>query len=128
MNFLSGEEMDELLPAEEAAFPAPVPTQVVSSDEYFSTAQSAQQKEIEHRPIDMADSIAKKRGISRRRFFETASGMAASFVAMNAVSWRAVRRNAAGGADSGIGGTARESFGRTVHPRWTHSLPARRYQ
>ena len=83
--FLSDEEMDQLLPAEEAAFPSPVPTQVVSSDEYFPTPQNAHQKEVEARLIDMADSIARKQGLSRRRFFQTASGMAASFVAMNAV-------------------------------------------
>ncbi len=76
---------ESVAPAEEAAFPSPVPTQVVSSDEYFPTPQNAQQKEVEARLITMADSIAKKQGVSRRRFFQTASGMAASFVAMNAV-------------------------------------------
>ena len=85
MNFLSDEELSQLLPAEEAAFASPVPTQVVSSDEYFPTPQSREQKEVESRLIEMADSIAKKHGLTRRRFFETASGMAASFVAMNAV-------------------------------------------
>jgi len=85
MNFLSDEELAQLLPAEEAAFPSPVPTQVVSSDEYFPTPQSTQQKEVETRLIDMAEDIARKQGLTRRRFFETASGMAASFVVMNAV-------------------------------------------
>jgi hypothetical protein len=85
MTFLSHEEMEQLLPAEESAFPSPVPTQIVSSDEYFPTPQTPQQKEVEARLIEMADAIAKKHGLSRRRFFQTASGMAASFVAMNAV-------------------------------------------
>jgi uncharacterized protein len=85
MSFLDDEELSQLLPAEEAAFPSPVPTQVVSSDEYFPPVQSRQQKEVEARLIDMADGVAKKQGISRRSFFQTASGMAASFVAMNAV-------------------------------------------
>jgi len=40
---------------------------------------------VEARLIEMADSISKKQGLSRRRFFQSASGMAASFVAMNAV-------------------------------------------
>src|SRR5690349_23620958 len=83
MHFLNDEEMKELLPAEEAAFPSPVPTQVVSSDEYLPSHQTAQQKEVEARLIDMADSIASKQGLSRRRFFQSASGMAACFVAMN---------------------------------------------
>ena len=85
MKFLSDEEMSQLLPAEEAAFPSPIPTQIVSSDEYFPTAQSREQKEVEARLIAMADDLAKKQGLSRRRFFQTAAGMAASFVVMNRV-------------------------------------------
>jgi predicted TIM-barrel fold metal-dependent hydrolase len=85
MHFLSDEERNELLPAEEAAFPSPVPTQVVSSDEYLPSPQSAEQKKVEARLIDMADKIAAGQGLSRRRFFQTASGMAACFVAMNEV-------------------------------------------
>ncbi len=85
MHFLSDEDMKDLLPAEEAAFPSPVPTQVVSSEEYLPPPQTAEQKEYEARLIDVADTIAKKQGVSRRRFFETASGMAASFVALNQV-------------------------------------------
>src|ERR1700688_5192663 len=85
MGFLSDAEMSQLLPAEEAAFPSPIPTQIVSSDEYFPTAQSREQKEVEARLIAMADDLAKKQGLSRRRFFQTAAGMAASFVAMNEV-------------------------------------------
>src|ERR1700688_4801034 len=85
MGFLSDAEMSQLLPAEEAAFPSPIPTQIVSSDEYFPTAQSREQKEVEARLIAMADDLAKKQGLSRRRFFQTAAGMAASFVVMNQV-------------------------------------------
>jgi len=85
MKFFSDEELDLLLPAEEAAFPSPVPTQVVSSDEYLPTPQTEQQKEVEARLIEMADSLAKRQGVSRRRFFQTAAGMAASFVVMNKV-------------------------------------------
>src|SRR5260370_32479154 len=85
MHFLNDQEMTELLGAEEAAFPSPVPTQVVSSDEYLPSPQTPQQKEVEARLIDMADSIATKHGLSRRRFFQSASGMAACFVAMNEV-------------------------------------------
>ncbi len=85
MHFLNDEELNQLLGAEEAAFPSPVPTQVVSSDEYLPSPQSAEQKQVEARLIDMADSIAAKQGVSRRRFFQSASGMAACFVAMNEV-------------------------------------------
>src|ERR1700759_1644032 len=85
MTVLSDEELNKLLPAEEASFPSPVPVQVVSSDEYLPEPQSAQQKEVQSRLIDMVDPLAAKRGVSRRAFFQTASGMAASFAAMNAV-------------------------------------------
>jgi predicted TIM-barrel fold metal-dependent hydrolase len=85
MGFLSDEELRELLPAEEAAFASPIPTQVVSSEEYFPQPQSAQQKEVEARLCVLADELARKHGLSRRRFFQTAAGMAASFLVMNEV-------------------------------------------
>jgi hypothetical protein len=77
--------MGDLLSAETSAFPSPVPTQIVSSDEYLPPPQSARQREVEARLTAMADQLARKQGLSRRRFFQTASGMAASFVAMNQV-------------------------------------------
>jgi uncharacterized protein len=85
MKLLSQAELDQLLPAEEAAFPSPIPTQIVSSDEYFPQPQSPEQKEVEARLVAMADDLAQQQGLSRRRFFQTAAGMAASFVAMNQV-------------------------------------------
>src|SRR4029077_1973866 len=85
MKFLSEEQMCALLPAEEAALPTPIPTQVVSSEEYFPPPQTAEQKEFEARLLAKADALAAKQGLTRPRFFETAAGMAASFVAMNEV-------------------------------------------
>src|SRR6516162_5404824 len=85
MKLLDDGLISGLLPAEEASFPSPVPTQIVSSDEYLPIPQTAQQKKVEARLIEMSDRLAKRQGISRRRFFETAAGMAASFVAMNQV-------------------------------------------
>jgi uncharacterized protein len=44
--------MTTLLPAEEAGFPSPVPTHIVSSsEEYFPQPQSAEQKEVEARVL-----------------------------------------------------------------------------
>jgi hypothetical protein len=85
MHFLSDDELKQLVGAEESAFPSPVPTQIVSSDEYLPSPQTKEQKEVEARLIEVTDRARKKLGFSRRRFFQTASGMAASFVAMNAV-------------------------------------------
>jgi predicted TIM-barrel fold metal-dependent hydrolase len=72
-------------PAETASFASPVPTQIVSSDEYMPVPQTPQQREVEARLIDLGDRLAKHQGLSRRGFFQTAAGMAASFVALNQV-------------------------------------------
>ena len=85
MRLLSDSELKRLLPAETHAFPGPVPTQIVSSDEYFPTPQSPAQREVEARMKALGDELAKKHGVSRRKFFATAAGMAAAFVAMNEV-------------------------------------------
>jgi len=85
MKFLSDEQIGQLLPAETSSFPSPVPTQIVSSEEYPPVPQTAQQREVEARLKEMSGALAKRQGLSRRRFFQTASGMAASFVAMNQV-------------------------------------------
>ena len=85
MKFLSDEMVSGLLPAEIASFPSPVPTQIVSSDEYLPVPQSERQREVEARLVAMSDRLARRQGVSRRRFFQTAAGMAASFVALNQV-------------------------------------------
>ncbi len=85
MKFLSDDMITGLLPAETASFPSPVPTQIVSSDEYLPVPQTAKQREVEARLNDMSDRLAKRHGLSRRQFFQTAAGMAASFVALNQV-------------------------------------------
>src|ERR1700741_197856 len=85
MKFLSDEQLSELLPAETSSFPSPVPTQIVSSDEYMPVPQTEKQREIEARLKEMSDRLARRQGMSRRRFFQTASGMAASFLVMNQV-------------------------------------------
>lgn len=88
MGFLSDDERAQLLPAEDVPHRFPIPTQIVSSDEYFPEPQTAQQRQVEHRLADMGDHLAKRQGVSRRRFFQTASGMAAAFLAMNQVYGR----------------------------------------
>jgi predicted TIM-barrel fold metal-dependent hydrolase len=85
MRLLSDDELDRLRPAEMHAFPGPIPTQIVSSDEYFPAPQSRAQREVEARVKRLGTELAREQGVSRRRFFETAAGMAAAFVAMNDV-------------------------------------------
>ena len=82
---LSDSELSQLIPAETAPHATPIPTQMVSSDEYYPAPQNARQREVEARLLAMADEMGGKQGLSRRRFFQTASGMAAAYVAMNQV-------------------------------------------
>ena len=81
---LTPEELAQLEGAE-SLFPSPIPVQNASSDEYMPSPQSPQQQEFEARVKEMGATLAKKLGISRRRFFQTAGGMAAAFAAMNEV-------------------------------------------
>ena len=83
--FLSDDELSALTPSEFCPHRTPIPTQAVSSDEYYPPPQNARQREVEARLLGMADELGKKSGLDRRRFFQTASGMAAAFVAMNEV-------------------------------------------
>ena len=83
MGFLTKDELDALMPAEMLPHTTPIPTQIISSDEYIPAPQSEQQKQVEARLLDMGDELGKKQGLDRRQFFQTAAGMAAAFVAMN---------------------------------------------
>jgi uncharacterized protein len=83
MGFLSDDDRERLKPSELLPYETPIPTQVVSSDEYFPRPQTEKQRELQARLLDLADGLARKQGLSRRRFFQTATGMAASYVAMN---------------------------------------------
>jgi predicted TIM-barrel fold metal-dependent hydrolase len=82
---LTDEELAALVPSELLRVRTPIPTQVVSSDEFYPDPQNARQREVEGRLLAMADDLGRRQGMDRRRFFQTAAGMAASFVAMNQV-------------------------------------------
>jgi hypothetical protein len=83
MSFLTPEELAQLMPAEMLPHTTPIPTQIVSSDEYIPAPQSEKQRQVEARLRDISDELGRKQGLSRRAFFQSASGMAAAFVAMN---------------------------------------------
>jgi uncharacterized protein len=82
---LTEEELAGLMPSELVQHRTPIPTQIVSSDEFYPDPQNERQREVEARLLSMADDLGYKQGLDRRRFFQTAAGMAASFVAMNEV-------------------------------------------
>ena len=85
MGMLSDEERARVSPARLIDNPTPVPTQVVSSDEFLPVPQTERQKQVEARMNALGDEYGRKNGLSRRRFFQTAAGMATAFVAMNEV-------------------------------------------
>jgi hypothetical protein len=90
---LSEEQIARCARAEEAEpLRSPVPTRVVSNGEYMPPPQSAQQKSVEERIQQLAETASQRLGISRRRFLTGGAGMAAAFVAMNEVFGRFFRR------------------------------------
>jgi predicted TIM-barrel fold metal-dependent hydrolase len=99
MRLLSDDELKALRPAETTAFPGPIPTQMVSSDEFFPSPQTRGQREVEARLRMLGNDLARKHGMSRRLFFKTASGMAAAFVVMNDVYGRLYDASRAEAAD-----------------------------
>ena len=57
MKFLTDEQMRDLQPAETSSFPSPVPTQIVSSDEYMPVPQTERQREVEARLKELSDRL-----------------------------------------------------------------------
>ncbi|MGH6629052.1 MAG: hypothetical protein ACREB3_04900, partial [Burkholderiales bacterium] len=74
-----------MAPAETVAFRSPVPTQIVSNGEYNPLPQTGQQRQVEALIKDLGRQYARQRGVSRRVFLQSASGMALAFLAMNRV-------------------------------------------
>lgn len=87
---LSEEQIAKCARADEAEGPfrSPVPTRQVSNGEYMPILQTEEQKRVEARIQELADSSAKKLGISRRKFLASTGGMAAALLAMNEVFGR----------------------------------------
>ena len=82
MSWLSPDDMKQLSSAE-SAFASPIPVRPVSSDEFMPEPQSPRQAQFEARVKAIGSELAKKQGLSRRKFFQTPAGMAAAFMAMN---------------------------------------------
>jgi predicted TIM-barrel fold metal-dependent hydrolase len=64
---------------------SPIPTQIISNEEFSPYPQTPNQKRVEARIHELADDRARRLGMTRRHFLRTSSGMAAAFVAMNDV-------------------------------------------
>ncbi|MBI4910266.1 MAG: amidohydrolase family protein [Acidobacteria bacterium] len=62
---------------------SPMPTQLVSNEEFVPRPQSPQQKKVEHLIGEMSEVRARKLGMDRRTFMASAMGMATCFLASN---------------------------------------------
>ena len=64
---------------------SPMPTQLVSNEEFIPRPQNRQQKQVEQLIGQMADEKSKKLGMDRRAFMGSALGLATCFLAQNKV-------------------------------------------
>ncbi len=64
---------------------SPMPTQVLSNEEFIPRPQSQKQKEVEFYIGQMAEEKSRKLGMDRRTFMASAMGMATCFLASNKV-------------------------------------------
>ena len=85
MRYFSDEAIKLAQPAEQLPLRTPIPTQVVSNGEFTPLPQSEDQRRVEARITALADELAPRHGMDRRRFLASSAGMAAAFVAMNEV-------------------------------------------
>jgi uncharacterized protein len=63
----------------------PIPTQIVSNEEFYPMSQTEEQVQVEHTIIELSDRNSKRLGISRREFLATTGGLATAFIALNNV-------------------------------------------
>jgi predicted TIM-barrel fold metal-dependent hydrolase len=66
----------------------PIPTQVITNEEYTPIPQTLEQRRLEQEILAGADRQAKRLGMDRRKFLKTSCGMALAFAAMNTVFGR----------------------------------------
>src|SRR5499433_2204918 len=66
----------------------PLPTRLVSNEEFPALPQTAAQRQVEDRILAEAGRLAPRLGLSRREFLRRSGGIATSLLAMNAVFGR----------------------------------------
>src|SRR6476661_5600729 len=64
---------------------SPMPTQVVSNEEFIPRPQNAKQKQVENLIGTMAEEKSKKLGLDRRSYLASTMGLATAFLAQNMV-------------------------------------------
>ena len=68
---------------------SPVPTQMLSTEEFIPRPQNERQKKLEHLIAEMSEQKSKKLAMDRRKFMGTSMGLATCFSAMNQVYGKA---------------------------------------
>src|SRR5216684_3545499 len=111
---LTDEELAALMPSELVPTRTPIPTQIVSSDEFYPDPQNERQREVEARLLAMADDLGGRQGLDR--------GRNGRFVCCHERGLRAVVRREQGGSRySGDGPGARERAQGPVHHGHAHA-------
>lgn len=64
---------------------SPMPTQIVSNEEFIPRPQTAKQGQVEHLIGELSETRARKLGMDRRAFMATSMGLATCFLASNRV-------------------------------------------
>ena len=65
--------------------PSPIPTQIVSNDEFLPPPQTSRQSQVEWLIHRHSERVSHSLGINRREFLKTTGGMALALLAMNEV-------------------------------------------
>lgn len=116
-------DVKKLKMAEDLEFETPIPTQMISNGEFTPMPQTKQQKQVEERIKELADTHGKKQGLDRRSFLSSASGLAAGFVAMNEVFGPIFSVNDAEAADSDMADErAKHLAGQFIFDDQTHMV------
>src|SRR5262249_39781348 len=64
---------------------SPIPTQVVSNEEFLPRPQTEKQKQVEDLTMEMGTANAKKLGMTRRAYMASSLGIATALIAQNKV-------------------------------------------
>jgi hypothetical protein len=123
-NWLSDDEMKQVEGAEQHE--SPIPTRVVSNGEFNPMPQTGYQRQVEERIAALGDRYGRSRGMNRRDFLRSASGMAVAFLAMNEVYGGVFDVSEAEAADlEAAGERAARTAGQLIFDDQTHFNPSR---
>ena len=124
---LTPEELKQVLPAETCAYPSPIPTQNVSSDEYMPCPQTEKQREFEARVQGVRRRARAEAGHDPPRVLQDGLRNGRRFPRDERHVGAALRGLARRSGDARNGRRAREGAEEPVHHGHAHALPAGRH-